>query len=385
MPFSFGPRGAFLQISQPINRITERPMRNYSTIFQIILLIALAMGLLVAFANLLPVGADYYYTFRPITTEWLRGEIDLYTQPLFYDFFNPPWTLILIAPTTLLPMQYGQAVLTCVTLFSMLLAIRLCRIPWEESHRLFLPTVLAIVNPLTLDLITRGNVDGFVLLGVSLAWWGVKNRSPLLLGTGFWLISIKPINAIMPACLILWAIRDWSPRQKATVALPLAVTLVASFFVFGIDWPLRWLNYICQKPPYPGSVINLGRIFSLLHVPPAIALWVAAVAFMAFLIWLVTRRIKVSEIDLNLAITLNIIVSPYVATYHYVMLAPAYVSVASRRRILLALWLVPLSQLLGIWFDHDVFLINMLYPLALLLAIVWLSRRQPQPLSANRR
>src|SRR5258708_39357726 len=86
-------------------------------------------------------------------------------------------------------------------------------------------------------------MDVVRLIGVVLGWWAVQSKRPLLLSLAFALIAIKPLNVALPALALLVAVREWSLMEKLkVVSLPVILFGLSEFF-FGLDWPLRYLDY----------------------------------------------------------------------------------------------------------------------------------------------
>lgn len=191
--------------------------RTVSTIWGLVAGGAVFVGLVVVMARVWPIGPDYYFTFRPAAEKFLQGETRLYDQETL-GFFNAPWLLLYFIPVTQLSLRAGQALLTVSTLAMLLAAPGLLR---EERAFPFYASVTALLNLHTFDLLIRGQVDGFSLLGVALGWWAIRQHRPWALSLAFWLMAIKPINIALVAVIYLIAVRHWSPgEQMRAVACP---------------------------------------------------------------------------------------------------------------------------------------------------------------------
>lgn len=103
-----------------------------------------------------------------------------------------------------------------------------------------------------------GQLDVFVLIGIALV---VSSRSPWLRGLGFVLMTAKPYTGFA-VLLLLWY--EWKEfRDWRVLILPLGIVALSAL-VWGIDWPLRWLEvtqrlYAGQRAETP--VWNLAARF----------------------------------------------------------------------------------------------------------------------------
>lgn len=333
--------------------------------------LALLLAVFLAMGRFWPIGPDYFYTFRPLTEAFFRGETRLFdaSSP---GYFNAPWAVFLIAPTLLLPLSYGQAAITLISMIGLLLAIHVVVPASARTNlRVFLAAVvLATANLHTFDLVIRGNVDGFLLLGLGLGWLGIKRRQPWLLGAGFWLLSIKPVNVALPALVMLWAARNWSRQEKLACLALLGLTLLLSFPLFGLDWPLRYLQFMTYNQPFIYLQTSLWRTFAFFGLPPILAMWTAlpVLALFGVMAWRYARVDRLEEL-LALAIVTNLFISPYTLGSHYVLLAPVFVLLAVNNPWLFSLWLLTLTPLLRTVWGFDVTWIDIVYPLALMIAL----------------
>jgi hypothetical protein len=103
--------------------------------------------------------------------------------------------------------------------------------------------------------------------------------------------------------------------------------------------------------------------------------WLVAlvcVILVAALAWAVWRQ-GVTRWTFSLALATNMLISPYVMGYHFVLLVPAFLHIWQRnKRLAVGLWLLMFTPLLragGEAFDRAV--LDALYPAALLIALWW--------------
>lgn len=338
--------------------------RTVTTLLGLLLIGAVFVGLVVVMARFWPIGPDYYFTFRPAAGKFLQGETRLYDRETL-GFFHAPWLLLYFIPVSQLSLRAGQALLTVSTLAMLLAATGLVR---EEHSFPVYASVAALLNLHTFDLLIRGQVDGFSLLGIALGWWAIRQHRPWALSFAFWLMAIKPINVALCAALYLITIRSW-PRNDRIKALTLPVlSLLASFILLGVDWPVRYVeNYQVFSPPKAYLTLTVWRIARSIHFPfwPLILLAAVCVALALWLAW----RAGLHRWTLSIALATNLVFAQYATGNHYVNLVPAMLFVATRSRRLATLaYLTTFTPLLRIWFGVRVAPIDLLYPITLLIA-----------------
>ena len=286
------------------------------------LLAGMAVVIFLVVLTFFPLGNDYYYYYRPLAEQWLRGDHTMYdglNQRLFY----PPWTLFIILPLGVPSLEAGSAVLTTASLMCLLLALYVLR-RLQPIPRYGL--VLALVNLSVVDLIIHGQLDMFTLAGMVLGWWAVEKRNPLLLGAGFCLMSMKPVNIVLPVLVFLIAIRKWSWRDIGLVFTAPLLMLAASSALVGFDWPLKYVaNY---HDPVSKFAISIWRGMAVLNLPTWLPAIPGVVALLAFLrrAW----REGLTEWTLGIAIATNLAFTPYAHGHYYVALIPAFLSVSRR-------------------------------------------------------
>jgi len=137
--------------------------------------LALIVGCVILMSNIWPVGPDYYFTSNRNALNWLQGKSHLYDDNPFEDvpgdrdigFFYASWLLTILVPLALLPINVGQAILTVSSILGIMLCLRLLQ---GSRSMPFWILVLALANLHTFDMLIRGQVDVFVLVGCVLGW-----------------------------------------------------------------------------------------------------------------------------------------------------------------------------------------------------------------------
>ncbi len=334
-----------------------------------LLLVFLVMG------TFWPLGPDYWFTFRPVTEAFFRGETRLFDTDK-WGYFNAPWGIFLIAPTLLFSPSYGQAIVTLSSMLGLLLSIWAVNTLEGQDRSPVLATVLAMANLHTFDLLIRGNIDGFLLLGLGLGWIGVERRRPLLLGLGLWLLSIKPLNVILIVIVMLWATKDWSRREKLVLVSPLGLTLLFSFPVFGFNWPVRYVQFTTDHRPLVYLQTSLWRAVIFFGLEKQLAFWIALLFVAAFAITMIFTNIEQKNRPLSLGIATNLTISPYAIGSHYVLLAPVFVLLSAQCKWLLGLWFLTLTPLLRLVGGFEVAWIDMVYPSSMMVGMFLLMWRK---------
>ncbi len=328
-------------------------------------------GLFVAFW---PLGPDYYYTFRPVAQGCLKGVTHLYDAQSV-GFYDAPWTVALFLPSALLPLRYGQALVLVGSLVGILAALW----AWGAGQVRPARAALALGTLHTLDLLLRGNVDGFLALGLGLGWLGVRHRRAWLVGMGLWLLSVKPLNVLLAGLFFLRALWAWTPRERWTALAPVGLSLGGSFFCAGWDWPLRYLHALRAQPPYVALQTSLWRGLVFWGMDPEMSQQINWGVFLAALLVLGLWIRKVGSedpLELALVTAANLAFSPYTLGSHYVLLAPVFLVVTEALPPLRWAWgltWTPLLRLVGgtswAWVDG-------LYPWALFLGALYAVRQQ---------
>ena len=332
---------------------------------QVMLIVLVLAVTLSAFGLLWPTGSDWFYVFYPTARSWLAGETHLYDAGASQGFYLMPWGILVLAPLAAIGLRWGQAVLAMLTLCSLVLAVFATDAkvkPWI--------VLLAVANLHTFDALIRGNVDALPLLGLALGWLGLQKRKPFVLGVGLWLLAIKPINVALPVLVLLYGMRRWTKREIIKALLPMSATFILSFAVCGLDWPVRYTAMMKANPPLIYLQTSLWRALVAVGLPRWCAHLVAVPAC-GLALWQLWRH-GVTLPILALAITTNLLFTPYALGSHYVLLAIPFVILASCYKVTVLTWLLTFTPLLRLRFGFDIACLDVCYPLALWLSVVLL-------------
>ncbi len=330
--------------------------------------LALAFYLLVASGH---VGVDYWFNFGPVPRDWLAGFTALYDENSL-GFYNPPWTIFLLFPFSLLPLREGMAALTLFSVVSVILAVAHFTPPGRT--RLW-ATVLALFNLHTFDLLNRGQLDAFPLLGIFLGFWALRHRSPWVLGVGFFLLSIKPQSVFLIALIYLWKLWAWPLADRVrALALPLVVGL-SSFVIFGLDWPRRLIDSYRLFPPRLSFVVTPWQAMQQRGIP----LWLLLAVGLLILLYLsrVVSRTGLHVCALSLAVVVNALLAPYLLSYNLVLiLAVSFAYLFSQNALWgLAAYLTTYTPLLRVPYGLGVVQLDILFPLSVFALLAWHGRR----------
>ena len=243
----------------------------------------------------------------------------------FIDY--PPWITLLVWPVR------SMTVAKALTLTA--LAFALWRSNAKPVHYLLAFTSLPLYGNLWLS-----QYEFIPLFGLMLLPWGL----PL---------------AITKPQVAAWGVMAWWLRQphKWKIAIAVAAGVLLSFLVYGW-WPAR-----LQTP----TTINTYYNLSAWYWGGAVMGFVAVVA--ALIVTLKTR-------DMDQAMALGALATPYIQSHSYLLLLPALVRLSGWR--LVAVWLTTWLGIAAIFFDDRFRVLELLFPLSLWAALFWTSREKLQ-------
>lgn len=326
---------------------------------------AAAAGFVAVYARHAPPGVDWHYSFYPFTVSWLHGQ-PVYTPPL-YGVYNPPWLALVLAPLALPGERVGLSVLALVTALALLAGWRVFS---RDDDGLARPLALgiALFNLHTVDLFFRGQIDGLVLLGIISLYAGLSRHHAPLVALG-WLLQLRPTGSALLLIYSIWlAYRDGYLHRAAVIV---AVALVASLALWGVDWPARYLAVVLEGPAPSPWLVTLPTAARALGIASTWA--TAAATLVAFVTAASVWRYRP---DLPTAFALlpaaSLLVVPYALSYHYVTILVTAVPLLLRWRPWLAapLYALTFTSLLRAPFGLDVTPVDIVFPLAAWLLVL---------------
>lgn len=281
-------------------------------------LLALTIGIV-----LLPLR-DYVFYVESARL-WRRGTA-LYT-PEVRQFFYAPWSLLITVPLSYLPDELGRVLLTLGSFGGLCWGVTALSEPRDIRSILLACTALP-----ALAIIWLAQWDGIVLAGVGLCWVGYARRRPWLLGLGLAIVATKPNNVILLGLVLLTGVWRWPPRDLARVAAGPLAALLLSLLFGGVEWPLRYIEYLRFQPP-------AGFNISLWQAPGApVAPALVGGLGLAGLIWARLRRPLDAPL-IGLTLCVSLLISPFVVPYHLVFTLPGLAQLHARRpRLGIGLW-----------------------------------------------
>lgn len=333
-----------------------------SIVLQALLLGVVIVAMTSLMARFWPLGADYFYHFRPLADQWVDGYLHIYDgtqERLFY----PPWSLFVIVPLGLFPLELGNGMLFTASLLGLVGSIHIYQNTVSfPAYAIF----LSLANLHVFDVFIRGQIDVAMLLGLVLAWHAIRTDQPMLVGLGLTLLTVKPpLNVVLPGALYLLAIWCWQIGDRWRVFVVPTLALVISTALVGLDWPLLFANNLTSPNDY--LAISLWRAASTLGLPA----WIVALpAGVALLAW---GRLALNEglnqKTLAIALATNFTFTNYANGDHYILLIPALLYVAQLdRRLALLAYAATWTPLLRLSYGWDLAPLDVGFPLILLLA-----------------
>jgi hypothetical protein len=220
----------------------------------------------------LPGGNDlfnFYYKFA-------RGCLEC-----AYALYYTQW---LLWPLTLLPIQW---VWPAVIISAVFVVLAICR--YTKVNPIFIFLSFPFFAQLWL-----GQIDFIEMGGLALA---LMSSSPYLRGAGIVLALIKPQVTLLGIAFLLT--KEDPKDYPKVLAVPVAV-LAISMLVYGVDWPIAWINHVVGKIP-----LDPYRLASNMVWPLGI-----------LLIW-VPVLFKDRRERLEVALLISSIATPFYGVYYY--------------------------------------------------------------------
>jgi len=255
-------------------------------------------------------SSDLALFFRPASRAWLSGN-----NPYdVHGFVNPPWTLPLMLPFSLGPPRLGYVLLflsSCAVLAGTVRAFR------GDLWAL----LGVLISAPTVSLLVLGQIDTWVLVGVLLGRWSVRQNHGIGLGVALALVLVKPQVGGLVALV-------WILTQPISLTGRALITLIAIWFASclaaGVWWPfdpdLTWYGVNLGKSMSTRDLaqgLGLPTIFYPLIVSGLFALWG----------WETHRRGS-SDYVLGVSLLVTTLSTPYVLRHTFsVPLATAFVLV----------------------------------------------------------
>ena len=288
--------------------------------FWFIAAIGVIMGMVLASIVLHSAGGDLYNYYQPFELGCLHcGYV-----PYFAQWFL--WPL-------LIPYPFTWPLWIVVTGAGLLVAARFTKVN---------PFLLLVLSPV-LSQLWEGQIDIIILVGLLLL---VRARNPYLRGLGVAMTLVKPQLSVVPLAFIFLQ-EILSPEKRREfwkLSLPPLLMVALSFLVYGIYWPVDWLENAMALPVHPLRQASID-------------IWRCGI----FLIWLPFLS-KDPERRFIVSLIIGSIATPFFAIYSYTIFLAFYLPV----------WAVPLSftwLVLGPWLGINANRFAWILPVALLFSL----------------
>jgi hypothetical protein len=278
-----------------------------------------------------------YGAYIKITRSWLSDRTPLYSAENF-RFQYTPWTLFFFIPFSFLPIVAGKFV------FNVLSIALLFWISWRYAKPgPFWAYTLALVNIYLILYLQLGQFDIIVLASIVVGAIAVETHRPWLLGISLVLITTKFTNVLLPTAVLLYGIRKWPLKDVFIVFIFPTITFLLSFAIAGWDWIIRYvrlLTIISQIHTEIGIETTLGittykmSYWAIFNTGGKILLAVL-VAFSLFILFRQLHRVENGEFhepSVYLALSINLVASPYILLYHLTYLSPILSKFLTRER-----------------------------------------------------
>jgi hypothetical protein len=216
-------------------------MRQAFLFIGLIFTLALAVWL----ASLLP-SADWLSIYDATTRHMLNGGNPydkLYDDCDYCVFVNPPWTLIILIPFTLLPPDLSRGLIFVVSIISIIYY------GWRIRASAISIGIL-IISPTVIGMLLAGNLDALIFSAIFLppAW-------------ALLILMIKPQIGLGVA--IFYAVINLKERKWVALIrtfTPIIIAYLLSFLLFP-----DWLRTLLEMPenPWNRSVFPYGILFGI--------------------------------------------------------------------------------------------------------------------------
>lgn len=290
------------------------PQKKKTILFSI-LFAAFSAGLFFALSKV-PLTVDYTHYSMSARAFWMRDS-RLYDANT-HSYYYMPWGMLIAIPLSFLPDSWGQAMLIFLSLGGVLLSQFLL----VERPTIF-GVVLVFLNLYTINMVFSGQWDGISIGACALAWWSISHKKHLWAGGALLLLTAKPTNMILVTILLgVYILKNWKREDIFKAGILPLITLGVSFVFCGFDWPWRYIHYLQISPPPQKYNLSLWHEFS----------WKNLVIMTGIFLWFVIIVWKrgINQLTLSLGMVTNIIISPYVLSYHFLGTSPTMGVLAKR-------------------------------------------------------
>ncbi len=208
---------------------------------------ALAFVIIAVFGS----GADFFGCY----TRMVTGSVPLSTVAQNPWTQNPPWQNFFMAPFVMTPGRFGYYLFLAATIAMVLLG----------SHYFHGHAVFTLLSSQMFWVLYWGQLEGWGILGLVLAWQAVESQSWLMMFFSLAISSFKPQVSLVPVLYLWWTLGKG--RWKAMAGL--AALFILSMLIWG-PWPVWYAQDIFKfvgQRHYGTWNASLGWIAVPLYIP----------------------------------------------------------------------------------------------------------------------
>jgi hypothetical protein len=238
----------------------------------------------------------------------------------------PPHTGIFFRPFAAMP--YGWA----VSLWACVLILAYFGIVWSASRTLRrqlqddrLVMVAAAAFPAFWSLVLHGQSTLFPLCAFTGAWVALEARWPFAAGLSLSLLSVKPQFGFLLPVIAL------TGREGVVIAAGALVGVGVQAVVTGglLGMPALWAygdviqrlgTYGDLLEPRPWQTHSLHTLTKLFPSPAGQGLWIALVALLSVLLWLMWRSAAAPRLKVGALVTIVVLANPHLFAYDATLL-----------------------------------------------------------------
>lgn len=167
----------------------------------------------------------------------------------------PPWSMLPLLPLGYVSMRTGWALLSLISLISLILSVPRHRYQWQA-------TVLLVLSFPMLRVIVDGNFEALIVGGVALSVYAVRRHQPLMLAVGVVLATYKP-QAVFLLLLVLAVtlLYEWSRSEQLKFAAATALIVGFAMLWRGQEWLIAVFGQNFDR--YTGTLIDVTLMAAL--------------------------------------------------------------------------------------------------------------------------
>jgi hypothetical protein len=252
---------------------------------------------------------------------------------------NPPWTVLLFFPFSLLPYPYANALWVITSAFILwFVTIYFWRAFGQKDNTIALALTFSFAP--TLTLLTIAQIDAVLMLAMVAFLVGVNRKNWLLADVGLALFSVKPHLIILPALSItLWALKNRNWRLLAGTASILGA-MTGSVLLLNHAVLSQWLAYLHLLLPFGENLPTIANTLASAHPLLRFAPLLCGTAFAVYRFFRIPNPEWSTELPLIVAV--GLVTSFYASYYDQVLMVPflLYAGACGNRKVFWTLFCI---------------------------------------------